>query len=307
MKVLFIGYGSIAKRHIANLGQLLDDRREGLVIDLVRRSPCIHPPGIEHVFESATSSDSDYDVVFITNPTSLHYESLLSVQGKARAYFIEKPVFDRLDYDISFISRTDNNLYYVACPMRYTRVLRWLRQNVDLGKVRSVRALSSSYLPDWRPGVDYRQVYSSRAALGGGVHVDLIHEWDYVTHMFGFPRSVHSVIAKRSILEIDSADTALYIGEYFDKTVEIHLDYFGRVPRRTMELLTDDEVISCDLIGGLVRFERSGTVIPLGEERNSFQKRELKHFLELIQTGTESDSDIEQAMRVLALAWGELL
>ena len=66
--------------------------------------------------------------------------------------------------------------YYVACPLRYNAVIQYIKDNIDLQDVISVRSISSSYLPDWRPGVDYRKTYSAKKELGGGVSIDLIHE-----------------------------------------------------------------------------------------------------------------------------------
>lgn len=34
-----------------------------------------------------------YDLVFITNPTSLHADALTQVEGRGEALFIEKPIF----------------------------------------------------------------------------------------------------------------------------------------------------------------------------------------------------------------------
>ena len=61
----------------------------------------------------------------------------------------------------------------------------YVKNNVDLSKVYSARAISSSYLPDWRPGQDYRTTYSAHKDMGGGVSIDLIHEWDYLSWLFG--------------------------------------------------------------------------------------------------------------------------
>ena len=58
--------------------------------------------------------------------------------------------------------------------------------------VYSARVLCSSYLPGWRPGVDYRTVYSAHKDMGGGVTIDLIHEWDYLVELFGKPEKMYN-------------------------------------------------------------------------------------------------------------------
>ena len=42
------------------------------------------------------------------------------------------------------------------------------------------------------PAVDHRTVYSARKALGGGVTIDLIHEWDYLVELFGVPEKLYT-------------------------------------------------------------------------------------------------------------------
>ena len=53
-------------------------------------------------------------------------------------------------------------------------------------------------------------------------------EWDYLTYLFGFPDEVQCIMGKKSNLEVNCEDIAIYIGEYKEKTVELHLDYFGK-------------------------------------------------------------------------------
>ena len=169
----------------------------------------------------------------------------------------------------------------MACPLRYNAVLQYVKENVDLDRVYSARAISSSYLPNWRPGQDYRNTYSAHKDLGGGVSIDLIHEWDYLTWLFGMPTECYSMINKVSNLEIDSDDLAIYIGKNDKTTFELHLDYFGRQTQRTLDLFTKYETIHCDLIAGTVNYLKRGKSIKLESERNAFQMAEIKHFFEI--------------------------
>ena len=132
----------------------------------------------------------------------------------------------------------------------------------------------------------------------------MIHEWDYIKYLFGMPDMVHKVITRVSDLEIDSDDIACYIGEYRDKIVELHLDYFGRVPIREMQIYTAKETIECDLIRSQIRYLKSGKVIDLTEERNDFQISELKHFLDMVEHKCNNENTMQDAYKTLLLTQG---
>lgn len=307
MKIAFIGLGSIAKRHIKNLAEILTDREVAFTIDVFRHSGGEIEDAeiksiIADVYHEKELSEHHYDIIFITNPTARHFETIKKCVKQAKHLFIEKPVFDSPDVDIADLEMQPEGTYYVACPLRYTAVLQYIKENVDLSEVFSVRAISSSYLPDWRPGIDYRNTYSASKALGGGVAIDLVHEWDYLTTFFGFPRKVYGIESKVSALEITSNDVAAYIGVYDDKIVELHLDYFGRKTARELVLFTKDETIRADLVAHKVVYEKAGKVISLAEDRNVFQKRELCHFLDIIKGKTENDNTVSNALQVLKIA-----
>ena len=305
MKVCFVGIGSIAKRHISNLREIAEEQGFGLKIDAVRREGSASSvSGTDGIYYSLTDLPSDYDAVFITNPTDLHIETLQMVHDKSSCFFIEKPLTSvRKIKEVKGLALKENNLYYVACPLRYTNVIQYLKDFVSEHQITGVRCISSSYLPEWRPGTDYRNTYSAHKDLGGGVSIDLIHEWDYLKYLFGTPESVVYKCGKKSNLEMDCEDTALYIAEYPDKFVELHLDYFGRKTIREIMLFTQDDTVVGDLVQSTVSFLKSGETVNFGEQRNDFQKKELKHFLQLMKT-RESDNTIQDAYKTILLTQG---
>lgn len=302
MKVCFAGVGSIALRHMQNLKDIWDD----ICIDALHHKKGDHTGNryINQDYYDDKDLPNDYDVIFITNPTKYHYETLQRLHEKAKHFFIEKPVFMTGEEDISKLGLREDSVYYVACPLRYTNVIEYLKDNIDFEGVYSVRCISSSYLPDWRPESDYRKVYSASNELGGGVEIDLIHEWDYIVHLLGFPLKVNSIIGRKSSLEIDSNDIAVYIAEYADKTVELHLDYFGRKPIREIELFCENDTIEVDLIDQRITWHRSGKILEMPQDRDDYQKNELKHFIKLTENPKQNDSSIDHAYSVLRIAKG---
>lgn len=311
MKVCFVGIGSIAKRHIRNLFEICEERGIDIQIDALRRKNSnisVHiPEHINNTYISGEELPSDYDIIFLTNPTEYHADMLCRLHNKAKHFFVEKPVASLSTIpELKDIEFKDTSVYYVACPLRYNNVIQYIKANIDYSKVNGVRSISSSYLPDWRPGTDYRNTYSAHKDLGGGVSIDLIHEWDYLTYIFGMPKEVKFLKGKVSNLEIDSDDFAIYVARYDSLTIELHLDYYGRQSIRTIEIYTDDDTIVGDLINGTVTYLKEGKTINLPEERDSYQKKELNYFLDLIYNNEKSSNDIENAVKVLKLTQGEI-
>lgn len=287
LKVCFVGIGSIAKRHIKNLTEISSAQGGTLVIDALRSGNCKLDNSIKglitNVYHNEGELPDDYDAIFITNPTDLHIETLKKVHSKAKHFFIEKPITSYKNLETVFdVQYREDTVYYVACPLRYTNVIQYFKDNIDISKVISARCISSSFLPDWRPGIDYRDTYSAHKNLGGGVSIDLIHEWDYIQYLFGKPEKILYLAGKKSKLEIDCEDYAYYIADYKDKVIELHLDYFGRKTIREIMLFMEDDTVIGDLVSSKVTYLKSGQTLDFSEERNDFQKKEIEYFLSLL-------------------------
>lgn len=290
LTALFIGLGSIGSRHLKNLHTICAERGITLAADALRSS-LNRPlrPGVAELLRAQFTALDDpaarghYDLAFITNPTSLHAEALQSLRGRAGALFIEKPIFsaDQAGLDPAALLAPGQKAY-VAAPMRWCGVMLALKNRLEAGadgRPYCARVLCSSYLPDWRPGVDYRTVYSAHKAMGGGVTIDLIHEWDYLVDLFGAPERLYNLRGQYSELEIDSDDVSLYIAQYPGMLAEVHLDYFGRGYRRSIELFTPSGSLVADFGAGTLTLP-DGTVEAYAEDVNARYLREMAYFLD---------------------------
>lgn len=304
MKVCFIGTGSIGTRHIKNLIEICKEEGTDLQIHVFREtarplSEALRLPCINEIHEY-DALDKWYDVIFICNPTFMHYDTLLRFLPRSDSFFIEKPVFETMDKDLSAL-KTDGKQFYVACPLRHTAVVRTAPEILKDQKVVSVRAICSSYLPDWRPGVDYRTVYSAKKEEGGGVRIDLIHEWDYLTALFGEPVEVDSFSGTYSDLEISSEDLAIYIARYPDKLLELHLDYVGRKSQRYFEVMTNEHVYRFDILNKTILVD--GEVLQVFDvDGNDMYIHEMKHFISVMRKEQESANTIEHAIMAMKIA-----
>ena len=191
--------------------------------------------------------------------------------------------------------------------MRWCGTFLALKERMPDLKPYSVRVICSSYLPDWRPGVDYRTVYSAHKEMGGGVTIDLIHEWDYLVDLFGAPLEAYNFKGTYSHLEIDSDDLSVYIARYPSLLAEVHLDYFGRTYRRTIELFCKEGTVTADFGAGTLTLE-NGEVIHCEEPVNQRYLREMAYFLDYACKGEgESINSPAMAQKVLGLTLGETM
>lgn len=310
LKIGIVGLGSIGIRHLKNISEILTEKQVAYSIDVIRsgKGKAIHSEIrslIDGVLTEKDALKKQYDILFITNPTDKHYATIKTYATTTTHMFIEKPVFDQTDLDIQTLGLKASGVYYVACPLRYTGVIEYLKQKVDLKNVYSIRIICSSYLPEWRPETDYRHTYSAHKAQGGGVSIDLIHEWDYLYYLLGEPQKVLNLRGTYSDLEIDSDDLSVYIAQYQSSLAEIHLDYFGRESIRQIELFTKEETIVGDLIQHQIRFLKQEKIMDFSKNRDDYQKKELETFLEMVAGKEKNHNTIQTALKVLKIAKGE--
>ncbi len=309
MKICMVGMGSIGIQHTRNLADILRAQGTPFQIDALRSQGKELPEDVARCvanqYRSFDALPNDYDIVFVNTPTSLHFDHLRLAIDHARHIFIEKPVFAGTDHPWRELLQRARGVCYVACPLRYHSVIRYLKELVGRERIFGVRSICSSYLPDWRPGADYRLCYSAKAELGGGVRLDLIHEWDYLSYLFGPPLDIRHFHGKYSNLEITSEDSSVYVARYSDKLISLHLDYFGRVRRREVELYLADDVAVGDLYGQTIRFLKADRAVCLPQSKEELQKAELTEFLAIIQNKAENHNTIENAVHTLRITLGE--
>ncbi len=306
LNVCFVGYGSIAKRHVKNLLSICKSKSIEVNIDLLRhrydtKDSIKH---IRNVYFHRLPKDARYDIIFVTNPTSKHYQTIKENINRTKMFFVEKPL---VSYEyISKIKslKINPNKIYVACPMRYKRIMSYAKKYFDKKKILCARILCSSYLPKWRVGVDYKETYSARKKLGGGVRLDLIHEMDYIRYLFGDPIDIKCSYGKYSDLSIDTEDLAIYILEYKDKIIELHLDYFGKKNQRNIVLFTTNDTINIDLLKNKVIFYNLNKVLSFNEKKNDLYKEELSTFLKIFYKKDKNTNNLFNALETVVYSKG---
>lgn len=248
MQALIIGVGSIGKKHINALRSVFPACKIQALRSNVRQTS-ENITGVDNIFNLGDVKRPDF--IVISTPTAVHLESIQSVLNFKAPLFIEKPIFHKIGKsEDQLVEKLSGFKTYVACNLRFHPAINFLKSTLknDPSNINEVTVYCGSYLPSWRPQSDFRSVYSSIPELGGGVHLDLIHELDYVTYLFGQPQKVFSLKTNRSSLKIAAMDSARYILEYSDFSVSICLNYFRKDPKRFIEVVREKDTLNADLI-----------------------------------------------------------
>ncbi len=244
MKALVVGYGSIGQRHTRLLEEL------GCETAVVSARDGIYPRRYATVQAGVAAWRPDY--VVIANETSAHVGALkaLTEAGFAGRLLVEKPLFDSAQSPPAARFSHAAVAYNFRCHPLIVRLAREL----DGARVFGAHLHVGQWLPDWRPGRDYRASYSARRGAGGGVLRDLSHEIDLALHFFGPWKRLAAHGGHFSDLEIDSEDSFTVLLETSRApAVHITLNYLDRPGRRSAVINTDKGMLHLDLVRGVLQ------------------------------------------------------
>lgn len=241
MRALIVGYGSIGRRHRRVLRAMDVDTA------IVSRRAVDIAPRFDSIAAALAAWTPDY--VVISSRTVEHRDDVaaLADAGFAGTVLIEKPLYDRA----TPMPANGFAAAFVAYNMRFHPLVQALRAALADRQPFATHAYVGQYLPDWRPGSDYRDSYSARRDQGGGVLRDLSHELDYLNWLLGGWTRLTACGGHFSNLEIDSDDVFSVTFETPRcPLVTVHMNYLDTTARREVTFLTDKGSIHADFIRG---------------------------------------------------------
>jgi glutamate-1-semialdehyde 2,1-aminomutase/spore coat polysaccharide biosynthesis protein SpsF len=249
------------------------------------------------------------DMVLICTPPVYHVEEALAALRAQAHVFVEKPLSHESSGIQALIAeaRRHNRNVQIGYNMRFHPGLKILKELIDSGKIGRVLWLNveaGQYLPDWRPWQHYRESYSARQELGGGIILDGSHELDYICWLLGLPTEVTCRAEHLSSLDVDVEDSAwIYLSFPERRRAELHLDFVQRAYTRTCKVVGEAGTALWDFNVQEVRWfsvEQAGwNSIPYVFEPNDMYLAEMVHFLESLESGTGPMVDLEQGRDVI--------
>jgi predicted dehydrogenase len=251
--VAVLGQGSIGRRH----AQLLLE--EGCRVVAFDPSPAIRSTDGVEIAAGEADALASADAAVVASPTAMHLDQAHRALEHGCHLLIEKPLAERAGADVDALvgaARSAGRTLAVAMNLRFHPGPAAVREAVSSGRIGrplTARFSFGGYLPDWRPGTDYRQSYSARRELGGGVLLDVIHELDYAGWILGPAVEAGAMLGHVSDLELDVEDVVLaHVAYEGGALASFELDYLDRSYRRGCRVVGSEASVEWDWAAGRV-------------------------------------------------------
>jgi len=228
-------------------------------------------------------------------PTASHMDVAVEVASHNMPIFIEKPLSHNMQ-GVEALQRmlsVTGQWAVVGYSLRFHPALQIIKDLLPaVGTPLYARAEVGQYLPDWHPGEDYTQWYMSKEDQGGGALLDLSHEIDYMSWLFGHCASPIGVVHQVSALDITSDDLAEFTAVFgINMLGSIHMDLLDRSYNRRLRIVGSDATLAWEW-GKPVELKRGENVAysAYNTDRNVQFINEMVAFVDSVKCGIAEPS-----------------
>lgn len=311
-KYLVVGAGNISKKHIDNIKRL---KRNSLVFNLSSSGRNIDPQSnnADYLLRNFQEAhEHKFSAVIIASPASFHIEHALFFSSLNIPLLIEKPLSDNLKkYEEASYTLLDlNEKIKIAYNLRYLNSMiffkNFLRENL-LGKIYSVQSEVGQNLINWRPKKNYKHTVSSNKKLGGGALLELSHELDYLTWIFGDIQSVFCKLSNTNHFDIDVEDNVESILQTKSGLcINLHMDFLQNKTIRKCKVIGEKGTLDFDLLENKIIHYQENEKIEIIYNENVFDQNQP--YIDMLQDFLNPDTEklnnlasLDEAKYVLAI------
>lgn len=252
--VAVIGLGNISKRHRKNI-RLLYPGAAIVAVSASGREPLEAVENADLVAVSLAEAIALQPAfAIVASPASAHAGHACALMQAGIPALIEKPIAASVADSLVILNtqkqtRTPAAVAYCLRYLPSAQIVKQALCNQQLGAIYTVHINIGQYLPDWRPGSDYRESVSAQRKLGGGVLLELSHELDYLQWLFGNQNVQYACLRNSQELALEVDEIADLVLSNDKGTLSLlHLDFLQKSPCRRCIIIGSEARLEWDLI-----------------------------------------------------------
>lgn len=255
-KLLVIGFGSIARKHLSALEALNYDIE--IKILTRKKNDSIfknnYKKRLSFISKFSEGVTFNPDIILLSNPSSMRIKFLNHFFDKI--LFIEKPIFSTpLNKNTSlYRNLTASKNLHVGYNLLFDDSLQYLKKiiiNKKFGDILYLNSIVGQNLSYWRD-FNYKNSVSAHKKLGGGVLLELSHEINFLIEFFPDIKIEYARFGKLSNLLVNVEDFSQIFFKSKNTNIFLHLDFFRHDFSREIEFITNTSTIKWNYNDGTV-------------------------------------------------------
>ncbi len=310
-KILICGLGSIGRRYL----RVINKNWPNLDIAVLRsgNGPKCEEEKLINFKTSNFNESIDWkpDAAIICSPANMHIDQAISL-GKAKIpCLIEKPlgIGNESHQKFKTILELSNSVpMLVGYILRHDPCASIIKNKLDeniLGKVIEADFHCGSWLPKWRPEINYLQSVSANKELGGGVLLELSHEIDIANWFLGPIHINYANLQSSGLFPINVEDRAYLIAQNkYGAQISIRVNFCSEPSTRKIIIRGEKGQIYWDLILGKLEISNDKDLIFEYEtiiDRDRMFFLQIQHFWDCIYFNKKPLCSVLEGKYVLEL------
>ena len=161
-----IGLGSIGKRHLQIIKKLRPNLEIVIVTSHINKTELVYQSNITLVGSIEDAIKIKIEAAIICSPSPHHISQTKKLVNSGIHVLVEKPLSNKLDEVETFLKSDQNSgiVNLLGYCLRYDPLAIKLKNIIEsnkYGKIKHVKVVCESFLPNWRPDQDYRNSVSA--------------------------------------------------------------------------------------------------------------------------------------------------
>jgi len=293
-RVLILGSGSIAVKHIKNLLEL----NFYVLVYTKNKSFEIKNRNIERIYNINDIPKIHFAI--IANKTNDHLKYLKILIKKKIHIYCEKPIFfKKFNYlDIKKKLKKNNLIFHCGYQLLQDTKVKYFKRKLKNLEIKSFTAEVGHNFEKWRNDKIIKDKYFSNTKKGGGTIFELVHEINLVQELFGTIRDIKSfkLISKKYKCE-DVVASVIYTKKNIIGT--LYQDMYSKYLFRKIRVITSRATFVIDFAKNQVLKNNKILKIKGDNSQQILLKRNLIEFITNIKFKKKSTKNYDIAVNDL--------